>query len=97
MKLAAKIRLRYGGRSLQPGDAFEASTSDARILKAIGKAVDYVDPEIAEREALRECAAALGIEVDGRWGVGRLAQEVADAESRRRSYHRRDMVAEDSK
>jgi hypothetical protein len=95
MKLAATKRMRYGGRSLQPGDAFEATNRDARILKAIGKATD-VDPEIAEREALRERAAAVGLEVDGRWGTGRLAQEVADAEGRRRFYNRRDMQAEDS-
>lgn len=40
MDLIAKKSLRYAGRSLVPGDKFEASAKDARLLKAIGKAVD---------------------------------------------------------
>lgn len=39
MMLIAKKSMRYAGRSLEPGDTFEAySDRDARILQAIGKA-----------------------------------------------------------
>lgn len=38
--LTATKALRYAGRSLVAGDDFEASDKDARLLKAIGKAVD---------------------------------------------------------
>lgn len=37
MMIASK-RFRYATRALQPGDNFEASRRDAKILRAIGKA-----------------------------------------------------------
>ena len=37
-ELIATRAYRYGGRALQPGDPFEASSRDARLLKAIRKA-----------------------------------------------------------
>lgn len=40
LKLIAQKALRYAGRSLVAGDEFEASVKDARLLKAIRKAVD---------------------------------------------------------
>lgn len=42
LKLIAKKSLRYAGKSFVPGDEFEASAKDARILKAIRKADDAV-------------------------------------------------------
>lgn len=42
LKITAIKDLRYAGVSLVTGDDFEASDKDARILKAIGKARDYV-------------------------------------------------------
>jgi len=49
MTLTAKKSMRYGGRSLEPGDAFEpASDRDARILQAIGKAEAVVAPAEGE-------------------------------------------------
>jgi len=57
MMLIAKKSMIYAGRSLEPGDEFEAgSESDARILKAIGKAEDapadaVIDEPAAEQEA----------------------------------------------
>ena len=43
--------MRYGGKSLLPGDEFEPRTPrDARILRAIGKAKD-AEPEVAKPES----------------------------------------------
>lgn len=38
MKMIATMRFNYAGRSLKAGDAFEASTRDARALAATGRA-----------------------------------------------------------
>lgn len=38
MRLVAVQEFPYGGRNLKPGDPFEASDEDARILKGVGKA-----------------------------------------------------------
>lgn len=37
-QMVALTPLRYGGKQLKPGDAFEAQGSDARVLVAIKKA-----------------------------------------------------------
>ncbi len=102
MKLVA---LKSMGR-LRPGDEFEVNRTQARALKALGKAQEAPTPEPAdlERDALRAEAERLGIDVDGRWGAPRLreaisaAQQPAAAEPERhvpRFYRRRDMVAEE--
>lgn len=82
-KLVATKPFRYASRTLRPGDEFEASERDANLLKRVRRAEDYVEPEAQrdmQRDALRLRAEALGIEIDGRWGVPRLEQEIADAE-----------------
>ena len=99
-KLVAARQFRLsGGRVYQPGDTFEVKTeAQARLLVAIGKAdrEAHEASEIAERDVLRQQAEALGVNVDGRWGVDRLQDEIADAQRRRQAtYQRRDMVAED--
>lgn len=111
-KLIARKPFRYASRALRPGEEFEASERDARLLKAVKRAEDYVEPEALrdeQREALRVRAEGLGIEVDGRWGVPRLEQEIADAERAPPqptaepepervgppTYRRRDMTAEE--
>lgn len=38
--LIATKELRYGDRTVHPGEPFDASEKDARLLKAIGKAKD---------------------------------------------------------
>lgn len=40
MKLIAARALTYGGRSFGPGEAFEASETHGKVLKAIRKATD---------------------------------------------------------
>lgn len=92
--------LRLSGRRVyQRGDEFEVrTTAEARALKAIGVAKDYVEPAVdrdIERDALRQQAEAQGIEVDGRWGTPRLQEEIAAAKPARPGhYQRRDMRAE---
>lgn len=44
MKLTAKASMEYAKRRLRPGDAFDASTRDARVLVLIGKA-KYAETE----------------------------------------------------
>ncbi len=46
MRLIAKKPLRYAGRRCEAGEAFEASSRDAKLLCAIGKAepADEVPP-----------------------------------------------------
>ena len=58
--LIAKRAYRYGGRALQPGDAFEASPRYARILKAIRKAEDAPLIPIGDDEGAEEGAAPAG-------------------------------------
>jgi len=48
MKLIALQEFPYADRSLKVGDAFEASDSDARVLKTIGKARDADDGAAGE-------------------------------------------------
>lgn len=98
MKLVA---LKPIGR-LRPGDEFEVNRTQARALVAIGKAKEAPIPEPAdlERDELRAQAERLGVDVDGRWGVPRLRDEIAAAEQAQASrsvprYERRDMRAVD--
>lgn len=61
--------------------------TDAEVAGAIGKAQEAVDRlrEAAQTEPslgeLQQKAESLGIEVDGRWGVERLKEEIAAAEA----------------
>lgn len=95
------IALKSFGR-IRPGDEFEVNRTQARALKALGRAQDAPTETTAqvEREALRVQAEAAGVDddVDGRWGADRLKDEIAAAEQppTRRFYRRRDMRAEDA-
>lgn len=111
-RLTAKQQIKRGGVTIEPGESFEVRGSgEARALKALGRAVDYVDPAAfhqqqhdAQRDALRAKAEALGVDIDRRWGVDRLTEEIAAAEAKvsaqsdeeqpasaGRHYQRRDM------
>lgn len=93
------IALKSFGR-IRPGDEFEVNRTQARALKALGRAQDPPAETAAqvEREALRVQAEAAGVDVDGRWGADRLKDEIAAAEQppARRFYRRRDMRADDA-
>lgn len=94
------IALRSMGR-LRPGDEFEVNRTQARALKALGRAQDApaASPADIERDTLRSQAEVLGVDVDGRWGVERLRHEIAAAaeppESAALRYGRRDMRADE--
>jgi hypothetical protein len=88
MQLRALKPLRWPGRRLKEGDVFEVrSESEANVMRRLGLAEDH-QPPVDEREPLRQRAAALGIDVDGRWGVARLEEEIAAAEQTAQSRRR---------
>lgn len=93
-QLQAVGSYRYAWRQLADGELFKAeSEADAMILKALGRAVDAAsDAKSADINALRDQAAAAGIDVDKRRGVARLRSEITATSG---SYQRRDMRAED--
>jgi hypothetical protein len=81
MQLKALKPLRWPGRRLQPGEVFDVrSGTEAQLFKKLGLAEDHEAPPSDEREPLRQRLAALGAEVDRRWGVDRLLEEIAAAE-----------------
>ncbi|WP_313666106.1 hypothetical protein [Shinella sp.] len=83
MELIAKKSLRYAGRSLVEGDKFEASAKDARLLKAIGKAVDAPAEMTHEDAHTGYDAGAAGHERQGRKGNYRTRRlKAADATSK---------------
>lgn len=54
-ELKALRELRYGGKTIFPGEGFEASEKEAKLLKAIGKATDG---EVANKTDLPKAATA---------------------------------------
>lgn len=50
MKLVATKSMRFGGRSLNVGDVFDASDKHGKLLKAIKKASDVVEPTNADAD-----------------------------------------------
>jgi hypothetical protein len=90
MRLIATRSFSYATRRLAAGDEFEAPGMIARALIGVKKAraneapgptprqqPQPAPPARDEREALRELAEAKGLEVDRRWGVDRLQEEIA--------------------
>lgn len=89
MKLIARKSFRYNTRRLMAGEEFEAKDKyvaalvGARLARHAEAATPApaappkpVGPDIDE---LRAEAERLGVDVDGRWGVNRLQQEIAQA------------------
>ena len=93
MLFVATKPLKYGTRRLQAGDEFEAPRQHGQVLIAVKKAkkaqekkVEPPPPEFAakmdeeaDREALRELAAGMGVDVDRRWGAERLREAIERA------------------
>lgn len=70
--------------AVEPEVASEPAATEAAPASEAGVAVEddgtaHVDtPEdVSEKDALKAQAEALGIEVDGRWGIARLTSEIA--------------------
>lgn len=78
--LIANQALRYAEKDLSDGEPFEASESDAFVLKATGKAKDAPRRPAAVKTRAMKSAADTS-ETEGEAGAGR--------------YHRSDMRAQD--
>ncbi|ABS68862.1 hypothetical protein Xaut_3634 [Xanthobacter versatilis] len=70
--------------ALETPAAAEPAAEDAAPVSAPSVTVEddgtvHVDTpeEVSEKDALKAQAEALGIEVDGRWGIARLTSEIA--------------------
>lgn len=65
----------------EPPEAAPADQAEPAVMEAasVAEHPESLDPD-AEKERLRADAEALGIDVDGRWGVARLHEEIAKAE-----------------
>jgi hypothetical protein len=92
MRLIAVMEVFYASRTRNPGDAFEASEQDARILVGLGKAVaPVVDTPPEPAKASEPVPPPLIARDDPP-----LFEEPAEKEApRKRTYKRRDLVAEE--
>jgi hypothetical protein len=92
MRLIAVMEVFYASRTRNPGDAFEASEQDARILVGLGKAVaPVVDTPPEPAKASEPIPPAVVAQDDAS-----LFNESAEKEPpRKRTYKRRDLVAEE--
>jgi hypothetical protein len=81
----------FGRRSLKAGDKFEASDEEARLLKGFGKAraVDATQSAAPVTSAVLTRALAAGDPTASDDGLFDQS-----GEKRKRTYRRRDMVAE---
>jgi hypothetical protein len=93
MRLIAVMEVFYASRTRNPGDAFEASEQDARILVGLGKAVAPVveTPPPPEPANAPEPVPPPSIARDD----PPLFKETADPAPKKRTYKRRDLVAEE--
>lgn len=103
MKLTATKRLkRYGGKDIKAGEVFECKPSDVRILKALDRAVDYVEPPPKRVAAVFKpipvapvAETAVAAQIDDFADTRFTHEALADAEEKpKRSYKRRDLTAE---
>ncbi len=95
MRLIAKKGLRYGGRDLNAGDEFDASTRDGKILKAIRKASEIQTAGSDEAAARPKRRTPAGRGGHMQFQGPPKAPEPLSTESAAGTYGRRDMRAED--
>jgi hypothetical protein len=93
MKLKALKYMRYAGKPVQVGDVFDANAADVRILLALNRAVNYVEPPPKPAPAVFKpippyVASAAEVETAAK------AEADSDADKPKRAYRRRDMTAE---
>jgi hypothetical protein len=94
MRLIAVTEVYYASRTRNPGDPFEASEQDARILVGLGKAVaPVVDaPPPPQPAKASEPAPAAVVAHDDASPSNEQAEKEAP---KKRTYKRRDLTAED--
>jgi hypothetical protein len=104
-KLQATRELRYAGKTLQPGDIFDASEKDAKVLKQIKKAADApVVPratqkppkveKVATPEVLPDPVTPPAV-VDAATEAETKESDPAPTGYGRQGYRRRDLRSED--
>jgi hypothetical protein len=97
MKLIAVMEVFYASRTRNPGDPFEASEQDARILVGLGKAVaPVVDTPPQPAKASGPVPPPLIARDDPPLFEEPAEKETAEEERpKKRTYKRRDLVAEE--
>jgi len=90
-KLIANKAMSFGGKSLKPGDPFDASHKHARVLVAIGKASDPPAAATAAPAAPAPPAAPIG-QAESEEAAA-PPDESPEAKAKR-TYKRRDLKAE---
>jgi hypothetical protein len=83
MKMTATKQVYYGGKERRPGEQFEATARDARILAAIRKATPAAPQAVTPKTQARDMTAEQP-----------AAEPDDDGKGRKGRYRRRDMKAE---
>ena len=102
MKLTAtKLLKRYGGKDVAAGEAFEAKPGDVRILMALNRAKEYVEPPKKVAAVFKPIPAVESMRDNGSITDAQAAKvyehhatHVVTEEKPKRAYKRRDMAAE---
>lgn len=103
-KLQATTELRYAGKTVRPGDQFDASEKDAKILKAIRKAIDApVVPKTQKPPRVEKPAPVAPVVQAEPVAVEPMKADVIETKDvdsdghgyGRQAYRRRDLRAED--
>jgi hypothetical protein len=96
-RLIALVEVRYGGISCVPGtptEEFDATETDALLLKTIGKAKDAPAKEVATKSVKAEIPVMQPSTEPAQGDVFHQAPE--EKPTGRRRYLRRDMTAQES-
>lgn len=95
MKLMARKYLRYAGKPVQKGAAFESKPADVRLLKALGWAETYVEPPKPKPvPAAFKPIPTIDPDVPVSSSVVMADHEVPSTPTKR-GYRRRDMTADE--
>lgn len=95
MRLIAKKAFSYGGKQLNVGDAFDASSRDGKILKAVRRAEEIETADSAPLVRAPRNRAPAGRAGRMQFQAPPASPEALTTESGAGTYGRRDMRAED--
>jgi hypothetical protein len=107
VKVVAAKTMKYAGRMLQPGDEFHPTRTEARALKAIGRAVDPPaepveqkrgrgrPPKVRTEPPVAEMVEQAGAPATDMPTTSYEDRAPAASEAFERRYGRRDLEAED--